>query len=93
MPCNEEWYVRPKNVEQPMPFHILIKWRVNTPAGFEGSSQIHINPLFPEEQHSRVLAALKELQSQNRIAAGILLGQECACEAGCLKYDRALRTH
>jgi galactose-1-phosphate uridylyltransferase len=93
MPCNEEWYVRPKNVEQPMPFHILIKWRVNTPAGFEGSSQIHINPLFPEEQHSRVLAALKELQSKGRIASGMHLGQECACEAGCLKYDRALKTH
>ena len=91
MACNEEWYYRPKSVEQAMPFHILIKWRVNTPAGFEGSSQIHINPLFPELQHERVLGALKELRNEGRIQ-GMQLGEECACEAGCLKYDRNTKT-
>jgi galactose-1-phosphate uridylyltransferase len=87
MACNEEWYYRPKSVEQAMPFHVLIKWRVNTPAGFEGSSQIHINPLFPQLQHQRVLAALKDLKNTGKIQ-GMQLGEECACEAGCLKYDK-----
>lgn len=88
MACNEEWYYRPKGVEQPMPFHVLIKWRVNTPAGFEGSAQIHINPLFPDAQHARVLAALKELRGSGKIAQ-MRLGEECPCIEGALQYDRS----
>ncbi len=87
--CNEEWYMRPRGVELPMPFHVLIKWRVNTPAGFEGSSQIHINPLFPELMRDRVLEKLRELKAQGSLAP-MRLGEECACEEGCLKYDRSL---
>ncbi|MES2202080.1 MAG: DUF4921 family protein, partial [candidate division FCPU426 bacterium] len=84
--CNEEWYTRPRSSEQPMPLHVLIKWRVNTPAGFEGSSQIHINPIFPSHQRDQVLEALKRLRKTGAIAA-MDLGEECLCEVGCLKYD------
>jgi galactose-1-phosphate uridylyltransferase len=87
--CNEEWYWRPKGAEQPMPFHVLIKWRVNTPAGFEGSSQIHINPLFPEAMRDRVLGHLKELRESEAIAP-MALGQESSCQAGALRYDNGL---
>jgi galactose-1-phosphate uridylyltransferase len=87
--CNEEWYYRPKGAEQAMPFHVLIKWRVNTPAGFEGSAQIHVNPMFPELQREKVLAALKTLRQERKIAS-MHLGEECPCAPGSLQYDRSV---
>lgn len=88
VPCNEEWYFRPRGSEVPMPFHVLLKWRVNTPAGFEGGNEIHINPLFPEQVRDRVLPGLKELRDQGQLQ-GVQLGEECPCEDGCLRYDKA----
>jgi hypothetical protein len=87
VPCNEEWYFRPRGSEVPMPFHVLLKWRVNTPAGFEGGNEIHINPLFPEQVRDRVLPGLKELREEGQLP-GVQLGEECACEDGCLRYDK-----
>jgi galactose-1-phosphate uridylyltransferase len=87
VPCNEEWYFRPRGSQDAMPFHVLLKWRVNTPAGFEGGSEIHINPLFPELMRDRVLPGLRELA----LAGGLpdtKLGEECPCEEGCLRYDK-----
>jgi galactose-1-phosphate uridylyltransferase len=88
VPCNEEWYFRPRGSDVPMPFHVLLKWRVNTPAGFEGGNEIHINPLFPEQVRDRVLPGLKELRDQGQLQ-GAQLGEECPCEDGCLRYDKA----
>lgn len=88
VPCNEEWYFRPRGSEVPLPFHVLLKWRVNTPAGFEGGNEIHINPLFPEQVRERVLPALREM-AENGGLSGVSLGEECACEEGCLRYDKA----
>lgn len=88
VPCNEEWYFRPKGGDVPMPFHVLIKWRVNTPAGFEGGSEIHINPLFPEQVRDRVLPALAELAGAGALGPGARVGQDCLCEEGCLRYDK-----
>lgn len=87
IPCNEEWYFRPRAWKLPFPFHVMIKWRVNTPAGFEGSSQIHVNPLFPEQVRDRLLPALQEKRSQGQLL-GVQLGEECSCEEGCLGYHR-----
>jgi hypothetical protein len=70
-----------------MPFHVLLKWRVNTPAGFEGGSEIHINPLFPELMRDRVLPQLREMAAAGELP-GTQLGEECACEEGCLRYDK-----
>jgi galactose-1-phosphate uridylyltransferase len=88
VPCNEEWYFRPRGSEPPMPFHVLLKWRVNIPAGFEGGSEIHINPLFPEQMRDRVLPALKELAARGEMP-GAQVGEDCPCEDGCLRYDKA----
>jgi galactose-1-phosphate uridylyltransferase len=88
VPCNEEWYFRPRGADVGMPFHVLVKWRVNTPAGFEGGSEIHINPLFPEQVRDRLLPALKDLQAAGELP-GASVGEECACEEGCLRYDKA----
>lgn len=89
VPCNEEWYFRPRGSEVAMPFHVLLKWRVNTPAGFEGGTEIHINPLFPDQVRDRVLPGLRQLAAEGRLP-GVRLGEECPCEEGCLGYDKAL---
>lgn len=88
VPCNEEWYFRPRGSEVGLPFHVLVKWRVNTPAGFEGGSEIHINPLFPEQVRDRVLPGLRQLAAEGALP-GARVGEECACEEGCLRYDKA----
>lgn len=88
VPCNEEWYFRPRGSDVPMPFHVLLKWRVNTPAGFEGGNEIHINPLFPEQVRDRVLPGLRDLAAAGQLP-GTRLGEECACEDGCLRYDKS----
>ncbi|MCD6360558.1 MAG: DUF4921 family protein, partial [Armatimonadetes bacterium] len=45
--CNEEWYYSPIDSIIRMPWHVLIKWRTNNPAGFEGGTKIYINPISP----------------------------------------------
>jgi galactose-1-phosphate uridylyltransferase len=88
VPCNEEWYFRPRSADVAMPFHVLVKWRVNIPAGFEGGSEIHINPLFPEQVRDRVLPGLREISAAGEIP-GAAVGADCPCEDGCLRYDKA----
>jgi galactose-1-phosphate uridylyltransferase len=88
VPCNEEWYFRPRGAEPAMPFHVLVKWRVNIPAGFEGGSEIHINPLFPEQVRERVLPELREISARGELP-GAAVGDDCPCEDGCLRYDKA----
>ena len=88
VPCNEEWYFRPRSSEPAMPFHVLVKWRVNIPAGFEGGSEIHINPLFPEQVRDRMLPGLQELAALGELP-GATVGADCSCEDGCLRYDKA----
>ncbi|MGH7442044.1 MAG: DUF4921 family protein, partial [bacterium] len=88
VPCNEEWYFRPRGAEPALPFHVLVKWRVNIPAGFEGGSEIHINPLFPEQLRDRLLPGLRELAAKGELP-GTSLGADCSCEDGCLRYDKA----
>lgn len=87
---NEEWYFRPRGSDCALPFHVLVKWRVNTPAGFEGGSEIHINPLFPEQVRDRVLPALRSLAAAGELP-GARVGEDCACEEGCLRYDKAAK--
>ena len=87
VPANEEWYFRPRGTDVALPFHVLLKWRVNTPAGFEGGSEIHINPLFPEQVRDRVLPALRDMAAAGELP-NTRLGEECACEEGCLRYDK-----
>ena len=47
--CNEEWYYTPIDSVYKMPWRILMKWRINVPAGFEGGTSIYINPMTPVE--------------------------------------------
>ncbi|MEA2013398.1 MAG: DUF4921 family protein, partial [Verrucomicrobiota bacterium] len=39
--ANEEWFYAPLDSIDPMPFHVLIKWRIINQAGFEGGTKIY----------------------------------------------------
>lgn len=88
--CNEEWYYTPVDAIYPMPWHILIKLRINTPAGFEGGTGIFINPMTPEELRDMVVPRLFELRQQNLIAK-LDIAEECRAELNSLQYIRAYR--
>lgn len=76
VPVNEEWHTRPPGVEAAMPWRIVLKWRISTPAGFEGATGIYINTIDPWTLRDRVLARLLQLRAEGRIA-DMALGAEC----------------
>lgn len=65
VPSNEEWHHRPPTVELAMPLRLVLKWRVSTPAGFEGGTKIYVNSIDPWTVRRRVVERLQDL-----IAAG-----------------------
>jgi galactose-1-phosphate uridylyltransferase len=74
VPSNEEWHHRPPSVELPMPLRIVLKWRLSTPAGFEGGTKIYVNTLDPWAVRERALSRLRRLAANDAIAEGIVLG-------------------
>ncbi len=90
IPCNEEWYYKPPDVDTPMPWRILIKWRVSTPAGFEGGTKIYVNTIDPETLRDRVVPRLFQLKNEWRIAP-MKIAFECPCVPNCLRYNPAVR--
>jgi galactose-1-phosphate uridylyltransferase len=83
--CNEEWYYTPFDAVYKMPWHILIKWRVNTPAGFEGGTSIFINPMTPIELRDRLVPRMYALRDQGKIA-WLRIAEECRLDPNPLKY-------
>ena len=90
IPCNEEWYYKPPDVDVPMPWRVLLKWRVSTPAGFEGGTKIYVNTIDPETLRDRVVPRLFQLKNEGRIAP-LKIAFECACIPNCLRYNPAVR--
>lgn len=90
IPCNEEWYYKPPDVDVRMPWRILIKWRVSTPAGFEGGTRIFVNAIDPESLRDRVVPRLFQLKNEGKIAL-MNIAFECACIPNCLRYNPAVR--
>ncbi|HET6511695.1 MAG TPA: DUF4921 family protein [Candidatus Kapabacteria bacterium] len=83
---NEEWYYSPVDAIYKMPWHVLIKWRVNTAAGFEGGTGIYINPLTPLELRDRIVPRLYALRDEGRISENIRLAEECKIAPNPLRY-------
>ena len=83
--CNEEWYYTPIDAVYKMPWHVLIKWRVNVPAGFEGGTSIFINPMTPIELRDKLVPRLYKLRDENRIDR-IRIAEECRVDPNPLKY-------
>ncbi|MCL4498986.1 MAG: DUF4921 family protein [Chloroflexi bacterium] len=85
--CNEEWYYTPRDSVVKMPWHVLIKWRINTPAGFEYGTKIYINPLTPVELRDAVVPRLYQLRDEGRIC-NLHIAEECRQESNPLRYSR-----
>ncbi len=83
---NEEWYYTPIDAVYKMPWHVLIKWRVNTTAGFEGGTSIFINPMSPAELRDRIVPSLYRLRDAGVIPNSIRLAEECKLFPNPLKY-------
>lgn len=90
IPSNEEWLHRPLDVDVPMPWRIVIKWRTSTLAGFEGGTKIFINTVSPAALKKQVLASLLTAREQGLLAPGIRLGNECIFQRNSLKYNPAI---
>lgn len=83
--CNEEWYYSPVDSVAKMPWHVLIKWRITVPAGFEGGTSIFINPMTPVELRDRMVPRLYALRDSGAIAR-IKIAEECRITPNPLKY-------
>ena len=42
-----------------IPLQAIVKWRINTPAGFEGGTKIHINTIDPWTLRDRVRVGIE----------------------------------
>lgn len=90
VPTNEEWHYRPPGAPWPMPWRVVLKWRISTPAGFEGGTKIYVNTIDPWELRRRAVAALHELRAAGTLADGIRIGDECTPDDAVLRYaDRS----
>ena len=84
-PCNEEWFYTPVDAVYPMPWHIELKWRLNVPAGFEGGTGIHINPILPSDFRAMIVERLYELQNTGRIGT-LSIVEGCTNDPNPLHY-------
>lgn len=63
LPCNEEWFYTPEKRKLKIPWHIQIKWRINTHAGFEGATGYYVVPLAPADIREKMVSGLKTLDT------------------------------
>lgn len=91
LPCNEEWHHKPPDGDVPMPWRVLIKWRLSTIAGFEGGTKIYLNTVDPQTLRDTVTGELVRLRERGSIADTIRIGPECACVPNSLRYNPAVR--
>ncbi len=87
IPCNEEWYYSPRDAAGVMPWHILIKWRTVNPAGFEGGTNIYVNPVSPVALRDQVVPRLYELRSLGKIH-DLKIAAECELKPNPLLYGQ-----
>lgn len=85
IPNNEEWYYQPRDAVEKIPWHILIKWRTNTPAGFEGGTKIYTNTLSPFQLRDILVPQLYRFREEGRINVK-WIASECPAKANSLLY-------
>ena len=73
VPTNEEWHYRPPEVAGRIPLRAVLKWRVNTLAGFEGGTKIHINTIDPWTLRDRVRKSLVAGMESGQVALSVRL--------------------
>lgn len=84
--CNEEWYYTPFDSIYTTPWRVLIKLRINNPAGFEGNTKIYINPMSPDRLTEDMVQALTEKREQGLISKDIRIGGEVSNKPNPLEY-------
>lgn len=90
VPTNEEWHYRPPQAPWPMPWRVVLKWRISNPAGFEGGTKVYVNTIDPWELRRRAVAGLTELRSRGAIAPGIRLGDDVSADDARLRYAEGI---
>lgn len=85
VPSNEEWHYRPIDSDLPMPWRVMLKWRVSTVAGFEGATKIYLNTIDPYSLRDRVVPNLYRLRDEGRIAP-MKIATEAPCRPNPLRY-------
>lgn len=90
VPCNEEWHHKPPDVDVAMPWHIVLKWRVSTVAGFEGGTKIYLNTISPLDLRDRIVPELYRLRDYELLADDIKIAEECVCRPNPLRYNPTL---
>jgi galactose-1-phosphate uridylyltransferase len=83
--CNEEWYYTPVDAVYKIPWHVLLKWRINVPAGFEGGTNIYINPITPIDLRDKIVPRFYQLRSEGKIE-NFPIAEECNLTPNPLKY-------
>ncbi|RPI18966.1 MAG: DUF4921 family protein [Ignavibacteriae bacterium] len=83
--CNEEWYYSPIDSIYKMPWHVLLKQRINITAGFEGGTKIFINPVSPDALRDKLVPNLYKLRDESKISS-IRIAEECMIVPNPLKY-------
>lgn len=73
---NEEWLYQPMDCTVPLPFQVRVKWRVQPTAGFEGATEIYINPINLFEFRDRLIQTFQQLKTEG-IITDIAIGKEC----------------
>lgn len=71
LPVNEEWHYRAPNQRHAIPLRALLKWRISTPAGFEGNSGIYVNTIDPWGVADRTRIWLRERAT--RLGPGVTI--------------------
>lgn len=87
VPTNEEWHYRPPEAPWPMPWRVVLKWRISNPAGFEGGTKVYVNTIDPWELRRRAVAALIPLRHDGSIAPDLRIGEECTADDARLRYS------
>ena len=82
---NEEWYYMPRDSVVPIPWHVMIKWRINIAAGFEGGTKIYVNPMTLTELRDQLVPRLYDLRTQGKIA-WMQIAEECPVKPNSLQY-------
>ena len=83
---NEEWYYTPVDSIFKMPWHINIKLRTNVPAGFEGGTNIFINPMNPLDLRDSIVPGLYKLRADGKCRSSLRIAEECRVIPNPLLY-------
>ncbi|GGC16049.1 DUF4921 family protein [Cellulomonas carbonis] len=68
VPSNEEWYHRPPDADERLPWHVVVARRDATAAGFEASTGIHVTTTDPRTLRDAAVTRLRTLRDEGEVA-------------------------